>query len=43
VFFIMLTIYRLLVSRVFGAPTVAIENASTPSGTGFSFFRKKKA
>jgi hypothetical protein len=42
VFFIMLTIYRLLVSRVFGVPTVRVQDASGNSGTGFSFFNKRK-
>ncbi len=41
VFFIMLTIYRLLVSRVFGAPTVTVQPAE--GGTGFSFFKRKKS
>jgi hypothetical protein len=42
VFFILLTIYRLLVTRVFGVPTIAVQNASSNAGTGFSFFKKRK-
>jgi hypothetical protein len=43
VFFVMLTLYRLIVSRLFGAPVVKVESAAPNSGnTAFSFFRRRR-